>query len=69
MKQEHETTAVAVHNALHYLASRKALHKLEQPCPIIGRDICIWMPARESSLAFDLPPLDRMGDTYRYPVG
>lgn len=69
MKQDTETTAVAVHNALHYLASRKALHKLEEPCPIIGREICIWMPARHSTLAETLPPLDRMGDTYRYPVG
>lgn len=69
MKQDTETTATAVQKALAYLSSRKALHKLEQPCLIVGRDICIWMPARQSSLAETLPPLERMGDTYRYPVG
>ena len=69
MKHDTETTATAVSKALAYLSSRKALHKLEEPCPIIGRDICIWMPARESSLAFTLPPMDRAGDAYRYPIG
>lgn len=66
---KHEAQTNAIDKALAYLASRKALHKLEEPCPIIGRDICIWMPARHSAIAETLPPLDRMGDTYRYPVG
>lgn len=50
MKHDTETTAVAVHNALHYLASRKALHKLDKPCPIVGRDICLWLPHRQTTL-------------------
>ena len=45
--------------AVHYLMSRnpKALTALDKPTPIIGRQICIWLPKRISSLAFDLPKL------------
>ena len=34
-----------------------ALDALNVPTPIIGRQICIWLPKRVSSLAFDLPRL------------
>ena len=47
--------------AVAYLMSRnpKALESLDKPTPIIGRQICIWLPKKVSSLAFDLPPLKR----------
>ena len=45
--------------AVKYLMSRnpKALLDMATPTPIIGRQICIWLPKRVSSLAFDLPRL------------
>lgn len=45
----------AINKALAYLESRNALGKGNTQ--VIGRDICIWMPHRQSSLAFDLPKL------------
>ena len=48
-----------VDNAIQYLMARnpKALLDMATPTPIIGRQICIWLPKRVSSLAFDLPKL------------
>jgi hypothetical protein len=46
--------------AVQYLASKNpsALQGLEKPMPnVIGRSLCLWLPARLSTLAFDLPPL------------
>lgn len=45
--------------AVQYLLDKnpKALAELNVPTPIIGRQICIWLPKRVSSLAFDLPRL------------
>ena len=31
--------------ALAYLRSRKATHKLETPCPVLGKDILLYRPA------------------------
>lgn len=46
--------------AVAYLASKNpsALQDLRKPMPnVLGHALCLWLPARFSSLAFDLPPL------------
>jgi hypothetical protein len=47
--------------AITYLMAKnpKALESLDKPTPIIGRQICIWLPKEVSVLAFDLPKLAR----------
>jgi len=54
-------TMTASDKAVAYLMSRnpKALLDMTTPTPIIGRQICIWLPKKISALAFDLPPLKR----------
>lgn len=53
-----EIQARATGAALRYLEARNALGKLATPCPVLGRDVVLWMPARQSTLAFDLPRLE-----------
>ncbi len=56
MKQE---TSVQIAAAVKYLAAKNpsALQSLDKPTPVIGRGLCIWLPARLSTLSFDLPAL------------
>ena len=55
----------ACDRALRYLAARGALQKLAEPCQVLGRELCIWLPHRESSLAYDLPSLLRSGGQHQ----
>jgi len=56
MRQEQSIQIIA---AVKYLAKHNpsALQTLDKPIPVIGRGLCIWLPARLSALAFDLPAL------------
>lgn len=38
--------AESVDAAVRYLASRKALHKLATPCPVLGRDVVLYKPTK-----------------------
>ena len=37
-----ESLSPAAAAAYRYLASRKALHKLSTPCPVLGREVCLY---------------------------
>jgi hypothetical protein len=56
MKQE---STIQITAAIAYLASKNpsALQGLDKPIPVMGRSLCMWLPARLSALAFDLPAL------------
>lgn len=56
MKQEQSTAITA---AITYLLAKNpaALQSLDKPIPVLGRGLCFWLPARLSTLAFDLPAL------------
>ena len=56
MKQEQSITITA---AITYLMAKNpsALQALDKPIPVIGRGLCLWLPSRLSTLAFDLPAL------------
>ena len=56
MKQEQSASITA---AIRYLASKNPaeLQALDKPMPVIGRGLCLWLPAHLSTLAYDLPPL------------
>jgi len=58
MKQESITQVTA---AIAYLMAKNpsALQALDSPIPVIGRGLCIWLPARLSTLSFDLPALSK----------
>jgi len=57
MKQE---STIQITAAVQYLAIKNpaALQDLRKPMPnVLGRTLCLWLPTRISTLAFDLPPL------------
>jgi len=56
MKQE---STIQITAAIAYLMAKNphALQSLAKPTPVIGRGLCLWLPARLSTLSFDLPAL------------
>lgn len=48
------TTDASVKAAIAYLLSLGKLDTLGKEVPIVGRNICLWMPARFSSLVNNL---------------
>lgn len=52
---------VAITAAINYLMAKNpaALKSLDKPIPVIGRGLCLWVPASLSTLAFDLPALGK----------
>jgi hypothetical protein len=55
MKQD----TVQITAAITYLMAKNPaeLQALDKPMPVIGRGLCLWLPAHLSTLAYDLPPL------------
>jgi hypothetical protein len=56
MKQE---STIQITAAIAYLMAKNpaALQALDKPIPVLGRGLCFWLPARLSTLTFDLPAL------------
>lgn len=49
------STEESVNAALAYLASKDALHTLAEAVPVMGRDLCFWLPDRHTSLKGKTP--------------
>jgi len=50
-------TTTSVNAALTYLIAKQATHKLNLSVPVLGTNLCIWLPKVASAIAFDLPRL------------